>query len=443
MKVLIGPLNIASQPYYLARGLRDYGVDATCVVYGTDKSGRFGYKHDWHVDVSGSPVDRARIFADTLKRSLEHDYDIYHFFQRSLFPAWPNNIHEKLIGFDIPLLKARGKKLAYRFTGWEVINQDIEKTNNPYSALFEKDFDGLFDQNLKPEYINFLRSYIDEFMVVDPMMHEHIPEAKIVPRVLRVADFEHVGIEKTDRPLILHAPTNPAYKGTKYILAAFDKLKEEGLEFDVKLLGNMPFDQAMEWYKKCDILVDQIHVGWYGVLAMELMAMGKPVAVYMRPDLANTPEDVPIHNINKDNIVDRLRELILDFNLRQNLSARGRDYIGSVSDESVVIPKLIDIYRDMMERPYAAPKTTADIDFLFEQRRVIETAYGELNALRTKHKEKSLLRRLQNRTIDLITANRRLQKLAKKVLSLMPVRLEMALRKKVRARQIESLAERG
>ena len=288
MKVLIGPLNIASQPYYLARGLRKYGVDATSIVYGTDISGQFGYKNDLYIDISGSPVQKAKIFSETIKSTLEHNYDIYHFFQRSLFPSSPHHIHDKLIGFDIPLLKLRGKKIAYRFTGWEVIDSDTEKSKNKYSALFEKDFDGLFDEHLKREYINFLRCYVDAFMVVDPMMQEHIPEASIVPRVLDVSEFEHVGIQNKKRPLILHAPTNPAYKGTKYILSALETLKSEGLDFDIKLLGNMPFNQAMEWYKKCDILIDQLHVGWHGVLAMELMAMGKPVAFDARAELRET-----------------------------------------------------------------------------------------------------------------------------------------------------------
>ena len=30
----------------------------------------------------------------------------------------------------------------------------------------------------------------------------------------------------------------------------------------------------MEWFKKADIMVDELHKGWYGIAALECMAMG-------------------------------------------------------------------------------------------------------------------------------------------------------------------------
>ena len=372
MKVVIGPLNIASQPYYLASGLRKYGVDATSLVYNTNK---FGYAADWRIQLPKAPAERVDTYKDALLETLKQDYDIYHFFQRPICLPFPAKDHNKFLGFEIPLLKARGKRVAYRFTGWELIDKDIELANNKYSA-FRHGWDGAFNPHLKREYLEFLKCYCDAFMVVDPMMHEHLPEAEIVPRILPVDEFTEVGIEKKEVPLILHAPSNKTYKGSKYILNALEDLKNEGVRFELKLLENVPYKEAIELYKRADIIVDQILIGWYGVLATECMAMGKPVAVYMRDDLVRTPEDVPVQNINIDNVKEKLKELIQDYSLRESLAKRGREYVESVHDEKVVIPRLIEVYKKMQTNGNSVPKHTADIEYFFQQRKELELNAG-------------------------------------------------------------------
>ena len=364
MKVFIGPMNIASQPYYLARGLRKFGIDACSVAYGP---GAFGYSADKAVDLPKFPIDRLGAFHKTLLEAVEEDFDIYHFFQRPFYLSIPSSGHDGFLGFEIPLLKARGKRIAYRFTGWELIDRDLELANNPYSA-FRHGWDGHFNRHMKKEYLEFLRCYCDAFMVVDPMMHEHCPEADIVPRVLRVDDFEEVGIEKRDVPMVLHAPSNSTYKGSKFVLDALEQLKRDGVKFELKILNRCPFVEAVEWYKRADIIVDQLLIGWYGVLAMECMAMGKPVAVYMREDLANTPDEIPVHNINIDNIKERLKLLIEDYSLRESLASRGREYVTKTHDENVVIPKLIEVYEKMQNSSVANLNTNADLEFLHMQR---------------------------------------------------------------------------
>jgi glycosyltransferase involved in cell wall biosynthesis len=375
MKVLIGPLNVASQPYYLARALRERGVDATCLTYGDHA---FGYKTDWVRAIPKAPDERAKMFIDTVKETLEANFDIYHLFQKSLFFSYPSSNYDKLHGFDVPLLKARGCRVAYRFTGWEVFDRQLELDKNPYSA-YRHGWEGGFSDELKAEYLDFLREYVDDFMVTDPLMQQHCPEAKIVPRILPMADFDEVGIERTDKPLIVHAPSNVAYKGSKFVLEALEALRDEGVQFELKLLDRAPFVEALEWYKRADIVIDQMLIGWYGVLAMEAMALGKPVAAYMRPDVADAPGEIPVWNMNLDTIKDRLRTLIQDTDLRMSLAARSRDYVQRTHSEDVVIPKLMNVYNDILAKPIKQPQGTGDIDFLLQQRLSWEKLAHERN----------------------------------------------------------------
>jgi len=233
---------------------------------------------------------------------------------------------------------------------------------------------------------------------------------------LNVEDFEEVGIEKKDCPLVLHAPSNTTYKGSKFILKALEELRDEGINFELKLLNRVPYTEAIQWYKKADIIVDQILIGWYGVLAIECMAMGKPVAVYMRNDLVKTPEEVPVHNINIDDVKQRLRELIQDYELRRYLAERGREYVKQVHDESVVIPKLISVYKKIMESGVTYPRNNSDITFLYLQRKDIEEKMNRLRVLEVR-----ISRLMKSKTMNKIneyvyTVIRKLLQVAKKIL---------------------------
>jgi glycosyltransferase involved in cell wall biosynthesis len=46
----------------------------------------------------------------------------------------------------------------------------------------------------------------------------------------------------------------------------------------------MKNEDARAIYEKADLLVDQLLLSWYGGLAVELMALGKPVICYVREE---------------------------------------------------------------------------------------------------------------------------------------------------------------
>ena len=73
--------------------------------------------------------------------------------------------------------------------------------------------------------------------------------------------------------------------------------------------------EAREYYKKIDVLVDQLFAGWYGGVAVEAMALGKPVLAYIRDeDLKFVPSkmasDLPIVRATPDTIQSSLQEVL-------------------------------------------------------------------------------------------------------------------------------------
>jgi len=82
-----------------------------------------------------------------------------------------------------------------------------------------------------------------------------------------------------------HAPSNRDVKGTDQILKVIQELQPAyGKRFDFHLIENVPYEKVMDAYHSIDVLIDQIYGGWYGGLAVELMALGKPVLSYIRED---------------------------------------------------------------------------------------------------------------------------------------------------------------
>ena len=54
-------------------------------------------------------------------------------------------------------------------------------------------------------------------------------------------------------------------------------IQKYGSIVDFRLIENIPHDQAVKIYREADLVIDQILIGWYGALAIEVMSMGKPV----------------------------------------------------------------------------------------------------------------------------------------------------------------------
>jgi len=122
---------------------------------------------------------------------------------------------------------------------------------------------------------------------------------------------------------IVHAPTNRIVKGTKYILEAVEKLKEEGYDFDFILVEKKTHDEAMKIYEDADIIIDQLTYG-FTLFSIESMAMGKPVLTYIREDLIKYYPDLPIISTHRDNINENLKLLIENADLRKELGVKGR-----------------------------------------------------------------------------------------------------------------------
>lgn len=220
---------------------------------------------------------------------------------------------------------------------------------NPFAYSYEKDSDDLFGR-LGDDYKRLMKQVISELctdvFVVDNELATYLPGAKIMPRAVDLSDWPFVGPTSRDRPLVIHAPNRRVVKGTDYILKAVEELKAKGVDFDFWLVEGLSNIEARELYKQADIVIDQLRIGWYGVLAVEAMALGKTVIAYIREDLLQVEENtLPLINANPNTIKDILEQTINDGPLRKRLSFEAREYVERVHGSEAVCIRLLEAYK--------------------------------------------------------------------------------------------------
>jgi len=152
-----------------------------------------------------------------------------------------------------------------------------------------------------------------------------------------------------ERPVVVHAPTAPASKGTPAVMRAVEELRRRGAEFEFVLLDGVPRRRALDAIRSCDVLLDQFVVGdGYGVTAVEAMAFGKPVVGYLNPMLRDSfPEDLPIVQATQDDLADVLGELLADGGRRRTVGEEGRAFAKRHHDAVRFAERLIEVYRTL------------------------------------------------------------------------------------------------
>jgi glycosyltransferase involved in cell wall biosynthesis len=153
---------------------------------------------------------------------------------------------------------------------------------------------------------------------------------------------------------VVHSPNHRQYKGTRYLLEAVETLQREGLPVELVLIEKMPNEDAREVYRQSDVIADQFLIGAYALLAIEGMALGKPVLCYLNPRFEPFhPEwaDCPIVNADPDTLLEELRRLVLDSELRAGLGARGPGYVRKYHSLESVGARMDEIYRALWSPP--------------------------------------------------------------------------------------------
>jgi hypothetical protein len=305
LRVVHCPVNTAGVPWANVQALRHRGVDARLVVFNRYK---LHSEADWSLERRGSFARKQVTQWSALARLLPRT-DVFHFyFGLTLVPQ----------SVQFPILSALRKKSVMHYLGSDIRGKSRE--------------DLAFGKKAGAQVVG---SY-------DAV--RWVPEAEMIPPGIDVRAIVPSPPTDRARPVILHAPSSRRRKGTEEVIAAC-----AGLDADLLLVEGLHHDEAFERYREADIVVDQLNAGWYGLFAIECMALGKPVVTYLHEEALRRTEQelgvrVPIVSATKDDLRARLEPLVGDAAERRRLGAASRAYVEQVHDLERVADRLLALY---------------------------------------------------------------------------------------------------
>lgn len=132
---------------------------------------------------------------------------------------------------------------------------------------------------------------------------------------------------------VLHAPNHRGFKGTEFIREAVETLRAEGLQVELVLVEKIPNERVKQLMQEVDILADQCIMTGYAINSMEGMSSGLPVMANLQQEYYTRLfrrygflDECPILSTSPENIVDNLRALVRDPELRRTLGQAGRAF---------------------------------------------------------------------------------------------------------------------
>jgi glycosyltransferase involved in cell wall biosynthesis len=330
-RILHAPADVGGHAYGLSRAERELGLRSDVAVLAP---GPFGYEADIRFDLASAPAWRQLTVRTRLVLRALRDYDVIHFnFGQSIIPV---HIFGRILN-ELPLIRRAGKTILVTFQGCDVrpqsqcfCTQEHCRRETPWRA---------------PNAARFLR-YADRCFHLNPDLapllpgSRFLPYASVDPRSVRPS----AGVARTEDIVVAHAPSNREVKGTRYLIRAIEELAADGVRVHLDLIEGVPRAEVLERLRAADIVVDQLLIGWYGGLAVEAMALGKPVVCHIREDPPQENpfgDELPIVRADRGSLAARLRELIDDREARRRVGVAGRAFVERRHDPRVIAREVL------------------------------------------------------------------------------------------------------
>ncbi len=333
IKIIHLPWNVGGQAHTLSNFMNGSSWKSEAWVI---EKNWLDYKAD-HIILDADNQGIVKLFKKIIALSYALKFDVVFFnFGTSLFSPAPyiksksrfKNLTNYILykfnvcmqKLELYILRSRNVIIFMQYQGndarqgdWARENQEISIAKEVALNYYHKEGDqfkrgqiALFDKfchkiyALNPDLLHVLPTRAN-FL---PYVHIDLEEWK--PRVMN---------NKPNKFRIGHAPTNRLVKGTRFLVDAISELQKKDLEFEFVLIENVKHDQVKQIYDTIDVFVDQLLAGWYGGVAVEIMALGKPVVSYIREeDIKFIPlemrKELPIIQATPDSVSNVLEKLI-------------------------------------------------------------------------------------------------------------------------------------
>lgn len=266
-----------------------------------------------------------------------------------LFPIWRTytTLMQKI---ELWLLRKLRRKLFIQYQGDDARQGDHSAANFSINLATQvrPGYYTAESDALKRRQIALLTRHCCRTYALNPdLLHVLPADAEFLPYChIHLDEWTPVYTQSIDKPLrIGHAPSHRRVKGTEHIIKALDRLSLNH-EFELVLIEGKSHAETKRLLGNIDVLVDQLFAGWYGGVAVEAMALGKPVVSYIREgDLRFVPqqmrEELPVVSASPDTI-DRILEQMLTMSRDKllELAHKSRSFVERWHDDRAIAQRI-------------------------------------------------------------------------------------------------------
>lgn len=376
IRVLHCPNLVGGNPQGLARAEREVGLKSWSIAFNQNY---FQYEADEILTGEQDNHLNVELKRWTVLWRAIKDFDIIHFnFGMSIMPQqliftpestnkhslairWGYRFYSQLLELqDLPLLKLAGKGIVVSYQGDDARQGDFCQANFEinFADRVESGYYSVESDTLKRNRISKFSRYADRIYALNPdLLH-------VLPSHSQFLPYSHIDLKdwhvinnynsNLEVPVIVHAPSHRGVKGTHFIIEAISRLQAEGVALEFVLVEGLSNAEARKLYEKADLLIDQLLAGWYGGLAVELMALGKPVICYIRDgDLKFIPEqmrqDLPIINSTPATIYEVLKYWLTTGKEKlPEIGRRSRTYVENWHDPLKIAAQMKQEYQSIL-----------------------------------------------------------------------------------------------
>lgn len=357
MRVLHGPVNIGNQAWSLSRAERRHGIVSDLVI---NQGNWLRYSADRILSRPGEPRLLQAVKRIAFGLTAPWRYDVFHFYFGKSFVSWEAP-SPKFLGrawmADLHLAKRFGRKVFMTLQGCDVRLAARSNAANIWTMcspghcpLYEKCLSHIDAR--RQRLIDEILPLCNAVFYVNPELGHFLSAGHFLPYAsVEINRLQPEPLGTNARPRIIHAPTNAAIKGTSRILEALERLKSH-FDFELILVEDKAHTDAMQIYRSGDLAIDQILAGWYGGFAVEMMAMGKPVAAFIRDeDMEFIPKsmraEMPILRIRPESLVDDLAGILARRRDWPDVGRKSRQYVERWHSPDLIAIAMIAAYRDI------------------------------------------------------------------------------------------------
>jgi hypothetical protein len=317
VRVVVGPTNVAGQGFQIAKSLRDIsGIDAVNFMLDNNS---FRFTTDLSIPSEGWISSLSKAIGG--RADYWPEIDLRTHVISEYFDAFRNRNGIRSWSLDCKVSQAQGQLVSVVAHGSDIrvpsVHAELDELS-PHRKL-SKSYNALLEQITKRNLENS-RMADATFVSTRDLLH-FMPNATWLPAIVGSELFKTALPTPSERPIVMHLPSDPRFKGSEYIVPVLEKLHSQGV---IRYRGMVAssHEQVIRAINRSHVLVDQIGVGHYGAIGVEAMASGRAVMAYM----GSLGADGPVINIRPETIESELVILANDLELQARTYKLSREF---------------------------------------------------------------------------------------------------------------------